>query len=47
MPNYNKVLKATSSSLIEIIRLAPDRLKLVQHGGSGARDYYYYVALAD
>ena len=46
MSNYDEVLKATSSRLVDIIRLAPDRLKLVQHGGSGAREYYY-VALAE
>ena len=46
MPNYNEVLKATSSRLDDFIRVASDRLKLVQHGGSGAREYYY-VALAE
>ena len=46
MSNYDEVLRATSSRLVDIIRLAPDRLKLVQHGGSGAREYYY-VALAE
>ena len=46
MSNYDEVLRVTSSRLVDIIRLAPDRLKLVQHGGSGAREYYY-VALAE
>ena len=46
MPNYDEVLKTTSSRLVDIIRLAPERLKLVQHGKSGAREYYY-VALAE
>ena len=44
LPSYDDILRATS--LVDLVRLAPDRLKLVQHGGSGAREYYY-VALAD
>ena len=46
LPSYHDFLKATHASLVEIIWLAPDRLKLVQLGGSGARGYYY-VALVE
>ena len=40
MDDYDALLAATSSSLVDIIRLAPDKLKLVAHAGAGAKEFY-------
>ena len=41
MDDYDAILAATSSSLIDIIRLAPDKVQLVAHAGAGGKDFYY------
>ena len=46
MDDYDAILEATSSSLIDIIRLAPDKVQLVAHAGAGGKDFYY-VQLAE
>ena len=41
MGDYDAILAATSCSLVDIIRLAPEKVQLVPHAGSGGKDFYY------
>ena len=41
MDDYDPILAATSSSLIDIIRMAPEKVQLVAHAGTGAKEFYY------
>ena len=37
MAEYNAILKATHSKLIDLVRLAPERVRVVSHAGAGAK----------